>query len=80
MKNLIETLKKIGFETDFPDNHLSLYVDSGSQNDESFAIIRISDYETEDLPTENTKKLFLSIETTDGKGNQLGYFFRVIGE
>jgi len=78
MSNLLETLKKLGFEPDFPGNHLSLYLENEGVGSKEFAIIRIADYETEDILTDQTKKFSISIDIENGEGTSTNGFFSVV--
>lgn len=67
MNNLLETLKNIGFETDFPGDHLSLYL-QGGENEKLSLVIRMSDYETHFLPSEETKKFRITADIMSDDG------------
>lgn len=76
MNNLLETLKKIGFEPDEFGN-LALYVDSSELGNETYALIMINDYDTEDVPTDETKKFITSV-CIEKNGTLLDCFQNII--
>ena len=81
MKNLLETLEKLGFKPDYPNNHLSLYLDNAETKKEGkYAVIRISDYEYDAIPNINTKKIVISVNIEDEEGNIIECFSKVAGE
>ena len=77
MKNLLETLKNIGFEPDEFGN-LALCLDNIGIGNDTFAIVRISDCDTEDIPNDETKKFVVGIEVEDKSGNSLDCFQNII--
>jgi len=74
MNNLQETLKKIGFE---PDDFGNLALCVG-EPDKTYALIMISDYDTGDVPTDETKKLLVGINVEDKNGTLLDCFQNII--
>lgn len=73
MSNLQETFKKLGFEPDAFGN-LALCVDSGELGNKTYATIMICDYDTEDIPTDETKKFITSVCIEDKNGELLHQF------
>lgn len=81
MKNLLETLEKLGFKPDYPNNHLSLYLDNAETKKEGkYAVIRISDNACDSIPNAESKGLVISINIENEEGKILEYFSRSIGE
>jgi MoaA/NifB/PqqE/SkfB family radical SAM enzyme len=81
MKNLLETLEKLGFKPDYPNNHLSLYLDNAETKKEGkYAVIRISDNACDSIPNAESKGLVISINIENKEGKILEYFSRSIGE
>lgn len=81
MKNLLETLEKLGFKPDYPGNHLSLYLDNAETKKEGkFAVIRISDSTFDSIPNAESKGLVISINIENKEGEILECFFKAIGE
>lgn len=81
MKNLLETLEKLGFKPDYPNNHLSLYLDNAETKKEGkYAVIRISDNACDSIPNAESKGLVISINIENKEGKILEYFSKSIGE
>ena len=79
MNNLQETLKKIGFEREALDGNLVLCIDNIGVGNDTFAIVRISDCDTEDIPNDETKKFIVDIEIVDkNNGDSLDGFQNII--
>jgi hypothetical protein len=67
MNNLLETLKNIGFEPDFPGDHISLYLQCG-ENEKLSLVIRMSDCETHFIPSDETKKFRITADIMSDDG------------
>jgi len=81
MKNLLETLEKLGFKPDYPNNHISLYLDNAETKKEGkYAVIRISDSAFDSIPNAESKGLVISINIENEEGEILEYFSKSIGE
>lgn len=79
MTNIIEALKLIGFQPDYPNNHLSLYLDNPETKKEGkYAVIRISDSAFDSIPNAESKGLVVSVNIENEEGNILEYFFKTI--
>ena len=67
MSNLLATLKKLGFEIDHR-SHPTLYL----EGDGKLFILSISDEETGNEPTDDTRKFHIQGIAEDINGNELG--------
>ena len=64
MKHLLETLTSLGFIPGYGGDHLSLFLEN---HEGKYIEIRISDNESDKIPNEKTKIIFLSCTYADLK-------------
>lgn len=75
MRNLLETLKKLGFEID--DRACpTLYL----EGDRELCLISISDEDTGNSPDDATKRFNISVRIEDEQGVLREQFIEIIGE
>lgn len=77
MRNLLETLHKLGFEID-DRSHPTLCLES-IEGDGKLCLIRIIDYVTKNSPNDDTKRFKISVSIEDEQGVLCDKFFEIIG-